>query len=59
VNGGLTAGVYDDLTLTINGQRVKVPFVPVLMQAVEKLTDVEVLSQPSLVTLDNEEAPSW
>lgn len=56
VNGGLTAGVYDDLTLTINGQRVKVPFVPVLMQAVEKLTDVEVLSQPSLVTLDNEEA---
>ncbi|HPU97207.1 MAG TPA: type II secretion system secretin GspD, partial [Candidatus Hydrogenedentes bacterium] len=56
VNGGLTAGVYDDLTLTIDGQRVKVPFVPVLMQAVEKLTDVEVLSQPSLVTLDNEEA---
>jgi general secretion pathway protein D len=30
--------------------------VPLLLQAIEKLTDVEVLSAPSLVTVDNEES---
>ena len=53
---GLTLGVYDDLSFTYRGRRIKVPFAPVVFQAVEKLTDTEVLSQPSLVTLDNEEA---
>lgn len=53
---GLTLGVYDDLSFTYQGRKIKVPFAPVLVQAVEKITDTEVLSQPSLVTLDNEEA---
>lgn len=55
-NSGLTLGVYDALNFTWNGKKIKVPFAPVLFQAVEKLSDTEVLSQPSLVTLDNEEA---
>lgn len=54
--GGLTTGVFDDVVLTIDGQRYRVPFVPLLLQAIEKISDVEVLSQPSLVTIDNEEA---
>ena len=55
-SGGVTMGVYDDLTFSWRGRDIKVPFVPVLFQAMEKITDVEVLSQPSLVTMDNEEA---
>ena len=55
-SGGMTMGVYDDLTFSWRGRQIKVPFVPVLFQAMEKITDVEVLSQPSLVTMDNEEA---
>lgn len=54
--GGMTMGVYDDLTFDWRGRKVRVPFVPLLFQAMEKLTNVDVLSQPSLVTLDNEEA---
>lgn len=54
--GGLTAGVFDDLTLDIGGFEFDVPFVPLLFQAIETLTEVEVLSQPSLVTVDNQEA---
>ncbi len=54
--GGMTLGVYDDMTFTWQGRKIKVPFVPVLFQAMEKISDVEVLSQPSLVTMDNEEA---
>jgi general secretion pathway protein D len=54
--GGLTAGIFEDLTFNYNGQEIKIPFVPLLFQAIEKLTDVEVLSQPSLLTVDNEEA---
>ena len=54
--GGMTMGVYDDMSFTWQGRKIKVPFVPVLFQAMEKITDVEVLSQPSLVTMDNEEA---
>lgn len=53
---GLTLGVYDALDFTYKGKKIKIPFAPVLFQAVEKLSDTEVLSQPSLVTLDNEEA---
>lgn len=54
--GGITAGVFEDFETTIGGKKVKIPFVPLLFQAIEQLTDVEVLSQPSLVTVDNEEA---
>lgn len=55
-NGGLTAGIFDDMTVEINGKDVKIPFVPMLFQAIETISDLEVLSQPSLVTVDNEEA---
>lgn len=54
--GGLTTGVFDSLEFEVNGEEVKVPFVPLLFQAIESITDLEVLSQPSLVTVDNEEA---
>lgn len=54
--GGLTTGVFDDLEFEVDGQEVSVPFVPLLFQAIESITDLEVLSQPSLVTVDNEEA---
>jgi general secretion pathway protein D len=51
-----TAGLFDEITIEVDGVDVDVPFVPLLMTALETLTDVEVLSQPSLVTVDNEEA---
>ncbi len=54
--GGLSAGVFDDMDVNINGVDVKIPFVPILFQAIEQVTDLEVLSQPSLTTVDNEEA---
>jgi general secretion pathway protein D len=55
-DGGLTAGIFDDISINIGGQEVEVPFVPLLFQAIETVSDLEVLSQPSLVTVDNEEA---
>lgn len=55
-NGGLTTGVFDEISFEFNGKKFSLPFVPLLFQAIEKLTDVEVLSQPSLLTVDNEEA---
>lgn len=55
--GGLTTGIYDDIIIPISRtQRLRIPFVPVLLQAIETVSDLEVLSQPSLVTVDNEEA---
>ena len=54
--GGLSAGIYDDITVEVAGRDVKVPFVPVLFQALETISDLEVLSQPSLTTIDNEES---
>jgi general secretion pathway protein D len=54
--GGLSAGIFDDITIDVAGQEVKLPFVPVLFQALETLSDLEVLSQPSLTTIDNEES---
>lgn len=55
-NGGLTTGIFDEVSFEFNGKKVSLPFVPLLFSAIEKLTDVEVLSQPSLLTVDNEEA---
>lgn len=55
-NGGFSAGIFDDLTVDIGGREFDVPFVPVLFQALETLSDLEVLSQPSLTTIDNEES---
>ncbi|HOK08426.1 MAG TPA: type II secretion system secretin GspD [Candidatus Hydrogenedens sp.] len=55
--GGLTTGIYDDIVIPISStQRLRIPFVPLLLQAIETVSDLEVLSQPSLVTVDNEEA---
>lgn len=54
--GGLTTGVFKDLEFEVSGKKVKIPFVPLFLQAIESITDLEVLSQPSLVTVDNEEA---
>lgn len=55
--GGVTAGVFDDIEWDLGGgTKVKLPFVPLLFQAIEAISDAEVLSQPSLVTVDNEEA---
>lgn len=53
--GGMTAGVYDDIKVSIGGQKIKVPFVPLLFKAIETVSDLEVLSRPSLLTADNEE----
>jgi len=55
-DGGFSTGVRRDITIEVDGQDVEIPYVPVLLQALETLTDLEVLSQPSLVTIDNEEA---
>ena len=52
--GGFTGGIFDDFDIDINGQTFSVPFVPIALQALEALTDVEILSQASLVTVDNE-----
>ncbi len=51
--GGIVAGAYDSIEATINGQKIKIPFVPFLLKALETLTDVDILSQPSLTTQDN------
>jgi general secretion pathway protein D len=55
--GGLTAGIFDDIEIDLpGGGSAKVPFVPVLFQAIETVTDLEVLSLPNVTTVDNEEA---
>jgi len=55
-SGGFSAGIFDDITVEIGGRDFDIPFVPVLFQALETLSDLEVLSQPSLTTIDNEES---
>lgn len=54
--GGISAGIFDDITIDYGGREYSIPFVPVLFQALETLSDLEVLSQPSLTTIDNEES---
>ncbi|MBL7645345.1 MAG: type II secretion system secretin GspD [Candidatus Hydrogenedentes bacterium] len=55
-SGGISAGIFDDITVEYGGREFNIPFVPVLFQALETLSDLEVLSQPSLTTIDNEES---
>ena len=55
-SGGLTAGIFDDISVDVGGYDVDIPFVPLLFKAIETISDLEVLSQPSIVTVDNEEA---
>ena len=58
----LSLGILDDTTtLTIpdgNGGTIvqEVPNIPLLLTALESLTSLDVLSRPSLTTVDNEEA---
>lgn len=54
--GGISAGIFDDINISYGGRDYSIPFVPVLFQALETLSDLEVLSQPSLTTIDNEES---
>jgi len=55
--GGLSAGIFDDIEVDLpDGSTIEIPFVPLLFQAVETATDLEVLSLPSITTVDNEEA---
>ena len=54
--GGITAGVFDTIDATINGAKVKIPFVPFLIKALQTITDVDILSQASLTTQDKEPA---
>ncbi len=54
---GGTAAVIDGTTsVTIDGEEMEVPSVPLLLTALDQLTDADVLSKPSLVTVDNQEA---
>ncbi len=55
-DGGLTMGLYDTITANIGGKNVSIPFIPVLIRAMETMTDVDILSQPSLTTINNEKA---
>ena len=58
--GGITGGLYDTFSVKVPegyGTRTyKIPFVPFLIKSLETLTDVDILSRPSLTTQDNEEA---
>jgi len=54
--GGITAGIFDDISVDVGGRQFSIPFVPVLFQALETISDLEVLSQPSLTTIDNEQS---
>ncbi len=54
--GGITAGLRDDIKFTVKGKEYKLPFVPLLLKAIETVSDVDILSQPSLTTQDNEQA---
>ncbi|MFM1921994.1 MAG: hypothetical protein RLZZ303_3628, partial [Candidatus Hydrogenedentota bacterium] len=55
--GGLTAGIFDDIEIDLpGGGTAEIPFVPALFQAIETVTDLEVLSLPNVTTVDNEEA---
>jgi general secretion pathway protein D len=59
-SGGFSGGLFDSMKVTVpygNGTKtIKVPFVPFLVKALETLTDVDILSKPSLTTQDNEDA---
>lgn len=59
--GGFSGGVFDTMSVKVpvesgGFKTVKVPFVPFLVKSLETLTDVDILSQPTLTTQDNEEA---
>lgn len=56
---GGTLGIIDgtvDLTDPLTGNTITVNNIPFLFRALESMTDMEVLSQPNLLTVDNSEA---
>jgi len=59
-SGGITAGLYDTFSVKVpegyGTRTIKIPFVPFLIKSLEVLTDVDILSRPSLTTQDNEDA---
>lgn len=56
--GGLGAGMFSNKTIdfTVGDKTVKLPAVSAILQALQTDSNVNVLSTPSILTLDNEEA---
>lgn len=52
--GGLAGGGFSDRTIDVNG--TSIPAVSAIMQALQEDSDVNILSTPSILTLDNQEA---
>jgi general secretion pathway protein D len=57
-SGGLTGGAFSNRTISFGSgdTAVEIPAVSTLIQALQTDSDVNVLSTPSVLTLDNEEA---
>jgi len=54
---GASIGILDGTTdIEIDGETITVPNVPFLLKALETVTDVDVLSRPNLMIVDNEKA---
>jgi general secretion pathway protein D len=57
--GGMIGGVMSDRTFEFdlgNGDKISIPGISAILQALETDTDVNILSTPSILTLDNEDA---
>ncbi len=57
--GGLAGGAFSNRSISFSdgaGGSIEVPAVSALMQALQNDSDVNILSTPSILTLDNEEA---
>ncbi len=53
---GATIGILDGTTeIEIGGETVEIPNVPLLIRALETVTDVDVLSRPNMMIVDNRE----
>ncbi len=58
-SGGLGAGIISDRTVTFNtaeGASIEIPAVSAIISALATASDANVLSTPSILTLDNEDA---
>lgn len=56
VEGILLGGLFNPITTVINGKTVTVPALSALINLSQKDNDINVLSAPRILTLDNEEA---
>lgn len=53
---GATLGILDGTTeIEIGGETVEIPNIPLLIRALETVTDVDVLSRPNMMIVDNRE----